>query len=73
MDIILKDTENYIRDVVSTRVENNIHYIHFFKPRVIGKHRKDIAKASNFFLKVMKNIKNDIMGAKNINVLVSEN
>jgi hypothetical protein len=40
---------------------------------VIGKHRKDIGKAPNCFLKVIKNIKKDIMGAKNINVLVSEN
>ncbi len=37
------------------------------------KHRKDIGKAPNCFLKVMKNIKKDIMGAKNIIVLVSEN
>jgi hypothetical protein len=53
VDIILEDTENYIRDVVSTRVENNIHYIYiYFKPRVIGKHRKDIGKALDcFFLR----------------------
>jgi hypothetical protein len=74
MDIILEDTKKYIRDVASTRVENVIHYIYiYFKPRVIGKHRKDIGKAPNCFLKVIKNIKKDIMGAKNINVLVSEN
>jgi len=33
VDIILEDTENYIRDVVSTRVENNIHYIYIFQTK----------------------------------------
>jgi len=48
-----------------------------FEPKVVGKHgRKDIGgvrKARNKFFEKIKRTKNDIRGAKNINVLVSEN
>jgi hypothetical protein len=55
-----------------------IFYIYIYiKPMIIGKHRKDIAGRwkgpQNFIFKVMKTIKKDIMGVKNISVLLSEN
>jgi hypothetical protein len=53
-----------------------IFYI-FFEPWIIGKHRKDICECwkgpNKIVCNVMKNIKNDIMGVKNINVLIGEN
>jgi hypothetical protein len=40
----------------------------FYKPRIIGKHRKDIGGCwkgpQKFIFTVMKNIKKDIMGVK---------
>ncbi len=41
LDIILEDIEKYIGDVVGFKVEN-ILYLYIYKPRIIGKHRKDI-------------------------------
>jgi hypothetical protein len=53
-----------------------IFYV-LFKPKVVGKHGKEdiggVRKAPNIFLEKIKRTKNDIMGAKNINVFVSEN
>jgi hypothetical protein len=55
-----------------------IFYIYMFnKPRIIGKHRKVIEGhlkgTQKLIFKVMKNIKKDIMGVKNVNFLVGEN
>jgi hypothetical protein len=43
---MLEDIEKYIRDVVGFRVENLL-YLYFLKPMIIGKHRTllDIGKA----------------------------
>jgi len=49
----------------------------FNKPRIIGKHRKVIEGhlkgTQKLIFKVMKNIKKDIMGVKNVKFLVGEN
>jgi len=57
---MLEDIEKYMGDVVGFRVEN-ILYLYFYKPRIIGKHREDIRGHSkgpqNYILKVMENFK----------------
>jgi hypothetical protein len=72
LDTMWEDTKKYIGDFTCTMVENIL-----FEPKVVGKHgRKDIGgvrKARNNFFEKIKRTKNDIRGAKNINVLVSEN
>jgi hypothetical protein len=55
-----------------------IFYVYIYnKPWIIGKHRKDIKGCwkgpPNFIIKIVKNIKKDIMGVKNISVSVGEN
>jgi hypothetical protein len=55
-------------------LELKIFYIYIFlKPRIIGKYREDIGGCwkgpKKYFCLVMKNIKKDIPGVKNISVL----
>jgi len=64
---MLEDIEKYMGDVVGFRVEN-ILYLYFYKPRIIGKHREDIRGHSkgpqNYILKAMKNIKRILWALK---------
>jgi hypothetical protein len=70
--IMLEDTKKHIKDVVGTRAKN-ISYIYLN----IRKYRKDIGGhwkgPKKIVLKIMKNIKKDIMDVRNINVLMGEN
>jgi hypothetical protein len=74
---MLEDIKKYIASVMGFRVENILYIYIFFKPRIIGKHKKDIRGhwkgPPNFIIKVVKNIKKDIMGVKHISVLIGEN
>jgi hypothetical protein len=55
---MLEDIEKCIGDVVGFRVEN-ILYLYIYKPRIIGKHRKDMGDSG-------KAPKNDIMRVKKL-------
>jgi hypothetical protein len=59
------------------KVENIIYFIYFLNHGLLGTHRKHIGVCGKgpkkFVCKIMKNIKKDIMGVKNINVSICEN
>jgi hypothetical protein len=71
---MLKDTNKYIKDVVSTRVKNILYYIiYVFEPRIIEMHgRNNIGGCwqsppqTNF--EKMRCTKKNIMGVKIMNV-----
>jgi len=75
--IMLEDTKKHIKDVVSTRAKNISYFIYIYIYMNIRKYRKDIGGhwkgPQKIVLKIMKNIKKDIMDVRNINVLMGEN
>lgn len=71
--IMLEDTKKHIKDVVGKRAKNVSYYIYIFEHKYwkdIGGHWKCPQKN---VLKIMKNIKKDIMDVRNTNVLMGEN
>jgi hypothetical protein len=57
--------------------ENILYFLYFFKPRVVGKcGRKDIGGCwkgpKNLLLRPIRAAQKDIMGVRNINIIVGE-
>jgi hypothetical protein len=66
----------YIRNVVSTKVKK--YYIYIFQLRIVDNHsRKDVGGCwkgpKSIVFETLRGTKKDIMNARNIKVLVSEN
>jgi hypothetical protein len=73
---MLEDTKKYIGAITSTKVENILYYI--FKQGIVGNHGKNnvgggLERPQKKSFEIMRGTKKDIMGVKNVNLLISEN